>query len=87
MNEENRLIIEQLNKFGRVPETYELLKTIEDLEQENQKYKEVIENAIQFIKDTCIEQILDMPQGCYRETASIGDLEELLAILEDKEVE
>lgn len=35
MNKENRLIIDQLNKFGRVPETYELLKKIEDLEQEN----------------------------------------------------
>ena len=51
MNKENRLIIEQLNKFGRVPETYELLKTIEDLEQENKKYKEVIDKLRKSIDD------------------------------------
>ena len=51
MNEENRLIIEQLNKFGRVPETYELLKTIEDLEQENQKYKKVFDKLRKSIDD------------------------------------
>ena len=39
MNEENRLIIKQLNKFGRIPETSELLKMIEDLEKERTMYK------------------------------------------------
>ena len=55
------------------------------LKEENEKYKEVIDDAIQFIKDTCIEQVPDMPKGCYREIASIGDLLDLLDIL--KEVE
>lgn len=58
---------------------------IRELQQQNQKYKEVIDDAIQFIKDTCIEQVPDMPKGCYREIASIGDLLDLLDIL--KEVE
>jgi hypothetical protein len=39
MNDENRLIIKQLNKFGRIPETSELLKMIEDLEKERTMYK------------------------------------------------
>lgn len=39
MSEENRLIIELLNKFGRVPQTSELLKMIEDLEKEKTMYK------------------------------------------------
>lgn len=39
MREENRLIIEMLNKFGRVPQTSELLKIIEDLEKEKTMYK------------------------------------------------
>ena len=39
MSEENRLIIEQLNKFGRVLQTSELLKMIEDLEKEKTMYK------------------------------------------------
>ena len=62
-----------------------LLTYIEILQKENKKYKEVIDDAIQFIKDTCIEQVPDMPKGCYREIASIGDLLDLLDIL--KEVE
>lgn len=40
MNSENRLIIEQLNKFGRVPQTYELLQMIEQMEQENKQLKD-----------------------------------------------
>ena len=35
MNSENKLVIEQLNKFGRVPQTHELLQMIEQLQQEN----------------------------------------------------
>ena len=46
MSEENMLIIKQINKFGRVLRTPELLKMIEDLEQERDKYKEVIDKAI-----------------------------------------
>lgn len=51
MNKENRLIIKQLNKFGRVPETYELLKTIEDLEKENKELKEAIDKAIEYVEN------------------------------------
>ena len=39
MNSENKLVIEQLNKFGRVPQTHELLQLIEQLQQENQELK------------------------------------------------
>ena len=60
-----------------------LLTYIEILQKENKKYKEVIDDAIQFIKDTCIEQVPDMPKGCYREIASIGDLLDLLDILKE----
>ena len=48
MNSENKLVIEQLNKFGRVPQTHELLQMIEQLQQENKKQKEVIDKAIEF---------------------------------------
>lgn len=40
MNSENKLVIEQLNKFGKVPQRYELLQMIERLQQENQQLKE-----------------------------------------------
>lgn len=40
MNSENKLVIEQLNKFGKVPQRYELLQRIERLQQENQQLKE-----------------------------------------------
>lgn len=42
-NSENKLIIEQLNKFGRVPQTFELLQMIKQLEQENKKLKEILD--------------------------------------------
>ena len=42
MTNENKLIIKQLNKFGRVPKRYELLQMIEQLQQENEKLKEEI---------------------------------------------
>ena len=44
MNSENKLVIEQLNKFGRVPQTHELLQMIEQLQQENKILKENAEN-------------------------------------------
>ena len=59
-------------------------------EKAKDKIKELhnkIDKAIKYIKDTCIEQIPDMPKGCYREIASIGDLEQLLEILKDSDVD
>ena len=75
MSEENMLIIKQINKFGRVLRTPELLKMIEDLEQERDKYKEVIDKAIEYIKsykidyspyelsDYNVRQILEILKG------------------------
>ena len=40
MINENKLVIEQINKFGKVPQTHELLQMIERLEQENKKLSE-----------------------------------------------
>ena len=40
MNSENKLVIEQINKFGKVPQRHELLQMIERLEQENKKLSE-----------------------------------------------
>lgn len=54
------------------------------------KYDELVERvnkAREYVKENCMEQIPDMPNGCYREIASIGDLEELLSILQGKEQE
>lgn len=39
MNSENKLVIEQLNKFGKIPQRHELLQMIEQLQQENQQLK------------------------------------------------
>lgn len=43
MNEENRLIIKQLNKFGRVLETSELLEMIEQFELSLKSANEMLE--------------------------------------------
>lgn len=40
MNSENKLVIEQINKFGRVPQTHELLQMIEQLQRENKQLKD-----------------------------------------------
>lgn len=48
MNEENRLVIKQLNEFGRVPQTQELLKMIEDLKHNWNELKRWLE-AIRFM--------------------------------------
>lgn len=59
MNSENKLVIEQLNKFGRVPQTHELLQMIEQLQQENKKQKERIEyleRSNNRREDTILEQ-------------------------------
>lgn len=37
MKEENQIIIRCLNKYGKVPETYDLLEKIDLLEEENQR--------------------------------------------------
>ena len=42
MINENKLIIKQINKFGKVPQIYELLQMIERLEQENKQLKDKI---------------------------------------------
>lgn len=44
MTNENKLIIKQLNKYGRVPKTHELLQMIEQLQQENEKLKQEVIN-------------------------------------------
>lgn len=51
MREENKLIIEQLNKFGRVPQTSELLQMIKQLEQENKQLKDNWKNLKKFAKE------------------------------------
>lgn len=50
MNSENKLIIEQLNKFGRVPQTYELLQMIEQMEQENKQLQEELKFTIGIVE-------------------------------------
>lgn len=65
----------------------ELFDEMNNWKEESKKKDEVIEDAIQFMKDNCIEQIPDLPKGCYRDIASIGDMEQLLQILEDKETD
>ena len=84
MNSENKLVIEQLNKFGRVPQTHELLQMIEQLQQENKKQKEVIDKAIEYINHFSKESEVKI-YGLPKCKVFIGDIEELLEIL--KEVE
>lgn len=55
-NSENKLIIEQLNKFGRVPQTYELLQMINQLEQENKKLKDNWNKLKEYIKETKLKE-------------------------------
>lgn len=40
MNSENKLVIEQINKYGKVPQRHELLQMIEQLQQEHQQLNE-----------------------------------------------
>ena len=56
MNKENELIAEQLNKFGRVLQTDELLKIIKQLEQENKELKKKYENAVADYETTMAEK-------------------------------
>lgn len=56
MNKENKLIIEQINKFGKVPETHELLQKIKELENINEKLSLALESAENKI-DKAIEYV------------------------------
>lgn len=48
--------------------------------KEREKKDKKIDDAINFIQDNCLEEIADM-KGCYREIASVEDLQELIDIL------
>lgn len=50
MTNENKLIIKQLNKFGRVPKRHELLQMIEQLQQE---YQQLEENYNRIYNENC----------------------------------
>ena len=50
MINENKLIIKQINKFGKVPQIYELLQMIERLEQENKQLQEELECTIGIVE-------------------------------------
>lgn len=52
MNDENKIIIECLNTFGRVPEQWELLKMIKELQSNWNSLREII-------KDLGIDYLLD----------------------------
>ena len=67
MNKENKLIIEQINKFGKVPETYELLQTIKELENINEKLSLALESAENKI-DKAIEYIQNHQLVCKKHT-------------------
>jgi hypothetical protein len=94
MNDENRLIIKQLNKFGRIPETSELLKMIEDLEKERTMYKtsfEVMSKNYFELQNNwnelkkCIEQWIDYHSVCeedYKELNVLEDVESKMQELE-----
>ena len=87
MNSENKLIIEQLNKFGKVPQRHELLQMIERLEQENKKQKEVIDKAKSLnheISHTIYEDFLE--ENITGSKFLYERIKKQLSILEDKEV-
>lgn len=50
MINENKLIIKQLNKFGRVPKRHELLQMIEQLQQE---YQQLEKNYNRIYNENC----------------------------------
>ena len=65
--------------------TKEIIEEIEQLQQENQKYKEVIDNAIEYINDNLtISSILD-GEKYYTINNYSFDYKELLDILKVKE--
>lgn len=50
MKEENETIIKALIMFGRVPETYELLNEIDNLNNIIDKLQEKIDKAIEYLE-------------------------------------
>lgn len=55
MNKENETIIRAINKYSKVPESWELLNQIEQLEQENKKLKEQMQNTYDTSQDLLSE--------------------------------
>lgn len=86
MSEENMLIIKQINKFGRVPRTPELLKMIEQLQQENKQLKEEKRKVRDYINKHCVNEKISKEVGykCYT-MADTNELEKIMKILGDKE--
>lgn len=68
-------LMSAIDRLNKVPTYDELLK-------ENKKQKEVIDNAIEYIKNNVYEE----DNGCGDYWWEIADKDELLKILQDKEV-
>ena len=85
MSEENMLIIKQINKFGRVLRTPELLKMIEELQQENKQLKEEKRKVRDHINKHCVNEKISKEVGykCYT-MADTNELEKIMKILGDK---
>lgn len=62
MNSENKLVIKQLNKYGKVPQRLELLQMIERLEQENKQIKEKVNKLEILIENLKLEVTLNQEQ-------------------------
>lgn len=89
MKKENQIIIRCLNKYGKVPETYELLEKIDLLEEENQRLNNVLnelrENAIAFINIFQDEKTLTLNYNDLKHLRGIINGEEFdIRILKDK---
>ena len=85
MINENKLIIKQINKFGKVPQIYELLQMIERLEQENKQLKDKISK----IETLIINHNCDTGDIYYKYNSKFlkSELKQrILEILEEKEV-
>lgn len=65
MNDENKIIIECLNTFGRVPEQWELLKMINQLQSNWDSLREWLEEDLKQVyrdagyKNNIIREVLD----------------------------
>ena len=77
INELKRCVKEDCDFYLEHNETYEFNNYIKQLQQENQKYKEVIDKAIEYINKM-------FNTGFYNNDYYLGHLK---MILEDKEVE
>ena len=69
-------------------EVKDVQKAIKELQQENQKYKEVIDKAIEFIEENMYSYYDNNGEKCIEETVfeRSANPKELLNILQDKEV-